>query len=127
MLTVLQVAKDGKQPDWMCPDCANKNFGWREVCNRCQVGSLRHCAVHLPDCTCHMAAEITCALLHPYSVALHYIYVVYMLCSIYTHATLVAWCYNDSSCTFQQTCTHFATLRLYSDWFRMMASCLCYA
>ena len=27
----------GKQPDWICPDCRNKNFGWREACNRCQV------------------------------------------------------------------------------------------
>lgn len=29
--------RGNKQPDWMCKDCGNKNFGWREVCNRCQV------------------------------------------------------------------------------------------
>lgn len=31
--------RTGKQPDWVCPspDCRNKNFGWREQCNRCQV------------------------------------------------------------------------------------------
>ncbi len=29
--------RGGKQPDWTCPDCRNKNFGWREVCNRCGV------------------------------------------------------------------------------------------
>ena len=29
--------RGGKQPDWSCPDCKNKNFGWREVCNRCGV------------------------------------------------------------------------------------------
>ncbi len=35
--------RTGKAPDWHCPDCKNKNFGWREVCNRCQVrGCLRH-------------------------------------------------------------------------------------
>ena len=34
--------RTGKQPDWVCPstDCRNKNFGWRESCNRCQVASL---------------------------------------------------------------------------------------
>ncbi|KAK9823203.1 hypothetical protein WJX72_001083 [[Myrmecia] bisecta] len=26
-----------KQPDWICPDCKNKNFGWREQCNRCSI------------------------------------------------------------------------------------------
>lgn len=31
--------RNGKQPDWTCPEpnCQNRNFGWREVCNRCQV------------------------------------------------------------------------------------------
>ena len=29
--------RSGKQPDWTCPDCKNKNFGWREICNRCGV------------------------------------------------------------------------------------------
>lgn len=31
--------RNGKQPDWQCPEpnCQNRNFGWREVCNRCQV------------------------------------------------------------------------------------------
>ena len=29
--------RTGKAPDWHCPDCKNKNFGWREVCNRCSV------------------------------------------------------------------------------------------
>ena len=30
-----------RQNDWMCPvdSCRNKNFGWREFCNRCQVGT----------------------------------------------------------------------------------------
>ena len=32
----------GKQPDWICPDCRNKNFGWREACNRCQVRFSAH-------------------------------------------------------------------------------------
>jgi hypothetical protein len=35
-----------KEPDWICPEpnCQNKNFGWRQVCNRCQVmqGLLEH-------------------------------------------------------------------------------------
>ena len=28
-----------KEQDWICPDanCHNKNFGWRQACNRCQV------------------------------------------------------------------------------------------
>lgn len=28
-----------KEPDWICPEpnCQNKNFGWRQLCNRCQV------------------------------------------------------------------------------------------
>ncbi len=29
--------RTGKAPDWHCPECKNKNFGWREVCNRCSV------------------------------------------------------------------------------------------
>lgn len=31
--------RGGKEPDWICPDqnCSNKNFGWRQACNRCQV------------------------------------------------------------------------------------------
>ncbi|KAK9868052.1 hypothetical protein WJX84_004457 [Apatococcus fuscideae] len=29
--------RSGKQPDWTCPDCKNKNFGWREICNRCGI------------------------------------------------------------------------------------------
>ena len=31
--------RTGKQLDWLCPDanCRNKNFGWREECNRCHV------------------------------------------------------------------------------------------
>ena len=34
--------RTGKAPDWICPspECRNKNFGWREVCNRCEVRSL---------------------------------------------------------------------------------------
>ena len=30
-----------RQNDWLCPvdTCRNKNFGWREACNRCQVGA----------------------------------------------------------------------------------------
>ena len=33
--------RTGKAPDWLCPDpsCRNKNFGWREECNRCHVRS----------------------------------------------------------------------------------------
>ena len=33
--------RGGKEADWICPDqnCANKNFGWRQACNRCQVRS----------------------------------------------------------------------------------------
>lgn len=33
--------RGGKEADWICPDpnCANKNFGWRQACNRCQVSS----------------------------------------------------------------------------------------
>lgn len=23
--------------DWTCPECNNRNFGWREICNRCKV------------------------------------------------------------------------------------------
>ena len=23
--------------DWTCPECNNRNFGWREMCNRCKV------------------------------------------------------------------------------------------
>ena len=30
--------RTGKQPDWVCNDCGNKNFGWRQFCNRCKVG-----------------------------------------------------------------------------------------
>ena len=54
--------RGNKQPDWLCQDCGNKNFGWREVCNRCQVMALSvHfqsvCAlvslfVHLQVCLC---------------------------------------------------------------------------
>ncbi|GAB4824124.1 hypothetical protein N2152v2_011170 [Parachlorella kessleri] len=29
--------RTGKQPDWVCNDCGNKNFGWRQFCNRCKV------------------------------------------------------------------------------------------
>lgn len=29
--------RGGRPSDWFCPDCNNKNFGWREVCNRCQA------------------------------------------------------------------------------------------
>ena len=45
--------RGNKQPDWLCRDCGNKNFGWREVCNRCQVICMtsgraccvRHCSL----------------------------------------------------------------------------------
>lgn len=31
-------ARTGKvNADWTCPQCDNRNFGWREVCNRCKV------------------------------------------------------------------------------------------
>lgn len=29
--------RTGKQPDWICSECQNKNFGWRQSCNRCKV------------------------------------------------------------------------------------------
>lgn len=29
--------RSGKQPDWVCAECANSNFGWRQFCNRCKV------------------------------------------------------------------------------------------
>ena len=32
-----------RQNDWLCPvdTCRNKNFGWREFCNRCQARTAR--------------------------------------------------------------------------------------
>ena len=57
------AARTGKAPDWHCPDCRNKNFGWRELCNRCQVRqnfSLHRalCVYKVPHCpafsTCHI-------------------------------------------------------------------------
>ncbi len=35
--------RGNKQPDWLCRDTGNKNFGWREVCNRCQVIDHNFC------------------------------------------------------------------------------------
>lgn len=29
--------RTGKAPDWICSECTNKNFGWRQFCNRCKV------------------------------------------------------------------------------------------
>lgn len=26
-----------KKGDWMCQNCKNLNFGFRKVCNRCQI------------------------------------------------------------------------------------------
>ena len=44
-----------RQNDWLCPvdTCRNKNFGWREACNRCQVRGGRRTAVRtcLPGCS----------------------------------------------------------------------------
>lgn len=40
------AARTGKAPDWHCPECRNKNFGWREVCNRCQVRVLSSVLYH---------------------------------------------------------------------------------
>lgn len=37
------AARTGKAPDWHCPECRNKNFGWREVCKRCQVRAPCRC------------------------------------------------------------------------------------
>lgn len=37
LLDVGGPMRGNKQPDWLCRECQNKNFGWREVCNRCQV------------------------------------------------------------------------------------------
>ncbi|EIE22873.1 hypothetical protein COCSUDRAFT_66433 [Coccomyxa subellipsoidea C-169] len=36
--------RGGKEADWICPDqnCANKNFGWRQACNRCQIPKPAH-------------------------------------------------------------------------------------
>ena len=41
----------GKEPDWICPDtnCRNKNFGWRQACNRCQVCARIAAAAVLGD------------------------------------------------------------------------------
>ena len=44
--------RGGKQPDWSCPDCKNKNFGWREVCNRCGVSSRQH-SLNCLSCSFH--------------------------------------------------------------------------
>lgn len=46
------AARTGKAPDWHCPDCRNKNFGWREVCNRCQV-----CAAAVRLCNTAVAEQ----------------------------------------------------------------------
>ena len=32
--------RSGKVADWNCSECGNKNFGWRETCNRCKVRAL---------------------------------------------------------------------------------------
>ena len=29
--------RTGKQPDWVCGDCGNKNYGWRSNCNKCKA------------------------------------------------------------------------------------------
>ena len=46
------AARTGKAPDWHCPECRNKNFGWREVCNRCQVRAACRCCTTTCECVC---------------------------------------------------------------------------
>ena len=29
--------RSSKQADWVCPDCENRNYGFRQVCNRCKA------------------------------------------------------------------------------------------
>ena len=50
--------RGAKQPDWTCPDCKNKNFGWREICNRCGVGFQ----VEHPDMTQRVVGFEACGL-----------------------------------------------------------------
>ena len=37
MMPGAMADRTGKQPDWNCAECSNKNFGWRQQCNRCQA------------------------------------------------------------------------------------------
>ncbi len=39
--------RTGKAPDWHCLECKNKNFGWRDVCNRCSVLTPQPCTATL--------------------------------------------------------------------------------
>ncbi len=45
--------RTGKQPDWVCGDCANKNFGWRQFCNRCKVWGMAR-----PRSTCWVSVAL---------------------------------------------------------------------
>ena len=45
--------RGNKQPDWMCKDCGNKNFGWREVCNRCQVQKPVGASMEVSEASLH--------------------------------------------------------------------------
>ena len=65
--------RGNKQPDWMCKDCGNKNFGWREVCNRCQVQkpvgasmevSEAFSHTHLCSLHCKLYAAAYCTNMH---------------------------------------------------------------
>lgn len=63
--------RGNKQPDWMCKDCGNKNFGWREVCNRCQVSkpaaaaSFEVSTKHLMHAQTTHLAKLPCLLAVP--------------------------------------------------------------
>lgn len=45
-----RVNHSGKPLDWQCPECHNKNYGWRTECNRCKASC--GCAAHLCKRTC---------------------------------------------------------------------------
>ena len=54
--------RGNKQPDWLCRECQNKNFGWREVCNRCQVNLCCVCCLELGLVILSMIAVLSVAL-----------------------------------------------------------------
>ena len=52
--------RGNKQPDWMCKDCGNKNFGWREVCNRCQVQKPVGASMEVSEASPHTHTFAAC-------------------------------------------------------------------